>query len=589
MKKLVQCIFLLSLSCLQAKHQNLIILVDTAQQETSKKDDITATHQLITALQQQAAPILVSASLWKNIVDRKQKFSKKLDDRSSLELVFYDLYKDVNKELELSEYNLNLINQKLSLLWYKQNYHQLACLSQVQVDQLKFNFLCYNFDFNMDQWSCFDAQTGMILFVPQSVDLSIHNFYKILVESDLTLHHAKKNNIIQTLQLFFDGNYDDWILYLSGHGNVKAGKEVAHIAGMPIHEFSDFLSYINNKMKIKLLVYSSCYAGGINSVQPYKNMKLHYPVIVIALTDAPIYGFGFFEGIKLAPYSQDYYLTAQDVQKGQGLLPLKIQQFDTFFTRAWSGLHDIKLIESVSQFFTCDKKSCFVKKIENMPLIRDIASLSFDVMHDTIAQELVHKVTNSQVGTTQKSVLLYVKKVDTIQFDNPVAIVSMLPGLQNHQINKLIAHNIPLSRIIQDSFLSLADATKNKNYLIDTIICNNDIIEPFGSCQVTHCMLIQEGFMPKFLPYKSETFISFRLNEQAYLMVWRNEKPEKIMKLTSDQTRIMIELENFLQQGIDFQDDVPSSQLVVFDAYVKNKVYQKDIIESCLQQRICKK
>src|SRR3990167_5248738 len=103
MKKIL-ILFLFLLSHLHADQQNLIILVDTTQQESIKKQDITATHQLIVALQQQAAPILVSVSLWKNIVDRKKDFTKKLHNQSSVESSLYNLYQETNRQLKSENY-----------------------------------------------------------------------------------------------------------------------------------------------------------------------------------------------------------------------------------------------------------------------------------------------------------------------------------------------------------------------------------------------------------------------------------------------------------------------------------------------------
>lgn len=589
MKKFLFFIFLLSLSCLQAKHQNLILLVDTNQQESIKKDDITATHQLITALQQQAAPILVSTSLWKNVCDRKQEFSKKLDDAFSLESEIYKLYRATNKHLQACKYDLDEINQKLSVSWYKKKYPKLALLPQSQLDQLKFNFLCYNFDYHHDQWSLFDAQTGMLLFVPQAVGLNINHAYKVHNEFDVTHHKDKHAHVVQSLQLFLGNNYDEWVIYLSGHGNAQNRKEAAHIAGMPLHEFSDLLLYLHKKMHVKLLVYSSCYAGGVHAVEPYKNMKLHFPIMTVALTDAPIYGFGFFEGVKLPPYNQELYLTSQDVQHGGGLLVSQVQQFEQFFHYAWSGQFDMNLVETVSQFFSCENKQCVVKKIENMPLIRKAYGLSFHVVQDEISSQFMHQVKTSRAITIEKPVLLYVKKIDKIVLTSPVAVVSMLPGMQNHEIKELIAEKIPLSKLIHESFLSLTDAEKNKNYLIDRLVCQNDVIVSAANKEMTHCMIIQQGFVPRFFAGKPETFISFQLGDAWYLIIWKHHKAEKIMKLTDDQINTMIELEKFLQQGIDFQDDVASHTLVTFDAYVKNKMYQRDIIESCLRDKICKK
>ena len=199
MKKNILILFLFSLSYLQADQQNLIILVDTTQQESIKKQDITATHQLIVALQQQAAPILVSVSLWKNIVDRKKDFAKKLHNQSSVESDVYNLYQETNRQLKLVNYNTDQINQKLSSSWFEANYPQLAKMPQSELDQIKFNFLCYSFEFLMDQWSVYDAQTGMLLFIPAGNPLKFDEIFRVKDERDLLKHAGRKNHVLQSM------------------------------------------------------------------------------------------------------------------------------------------------------------------------------------------------------------------------------------------------------------------------------------------------------------------------------------------------------------------------------------------------------
>ena len=589
MKKKVIILFLFSLSYLRADQQNLIILVDTTQQESIKKQDITATHQLIVALQQQAAPILVSVSLWKNIVDRKKDFAKKLHHQSSVESYINNLYQETNRQLKSANYNIDQINQKLSPAWYEQNYPQLAKMAQSELDQIKFNFLCYSLEFKLQEWSVYDAQTGMLLFVPTDNSLKFDDIYRVQYERDLIKHAGKKNHVIQSMHTYLGRNQDTWIIYLSGHGHPEAGKQQAHIAGMSTDDFSEFLKFLHKNMRTRLLVYSSCYAGGVHAVEPYKDMRLGYPIIVVALTDAPIYGFGFFEGVKLPPYNPEYSLTSQNVQVGQGLRQSATQQFGIFFGQAWSGLYDMNLVESVSQFFTCKAEFCSLLKIENIPLLRQAHDSYFSPMQDAIAAKLVQQATTSASIIAQQPLLLQTKKIKKIEMTDIVPIVSMLPGLQCHEIGQLDAHQISLSQIINGIFLALSDAQRNKNYLIHKLSCYNDLVDQKKQDVLTHFMLIQQGLKPKFLDDTAQAIISFKSGDQWYLAIWNDEKCSKVMILTLEQIKVMKKLEKLLQSGIDFQAHLASKKLIEFDAYIENKLYQQDLIELCLRQKICKK
>ena len=143
--------------------------------------------------------------------------------------------------------------------------------------------------------------------------------------------------------------------------------------------------------------------------------------------------------------------------------------------------------------------------------------------------------------------------------------------------------------IINDVFLALPDAQRNKNYLIHAMSCHNDLVDQKKQDHVTHFMLIQQGLKPKFLDDTAQAIISFKSGDQWYLAVWNDEKCSKIMNLTIDQIKIMKKLEKLMQSGIDFQAHLSSKKLIEFDAYVENKLYQQDLIELCLRQKICKK
>ena len=386
-----------------------------------------------------------------------------------------------------------------------------------------------------------------------------------------------------------DYNHDEWIIYLSGHGHPQAAKQTAHIAGMSLDDFSEFLQFLNKNMRTKLLVYSSCYAGGVHAVEPYKNMRLHYPAIVVALTDAPIYGFGFFEGVKLPPYSAEHALISENIQIGFGLRQSATQQFGKFFEQAWSGLLDMKLVEAVSQFFTCQPQLCSLLKIENVPLLRQAHDSIFLPMQDAIAAKLVQQATTSASIIAQQPLLLQTKKIKKVEMTDVVPIVSMLPGLQCHEIGQFVADEISLSHIINGVFLALSDAQRNKNYLIHKVSCMNDLVNQNEQDILTHFMLIQQGLKPKFLDDTAQAIVSFKSGDQWYLAVWNDEKCSKIMTLTLEQIKVMKKLEKLMQSGIDFQAHLSSKKLIEFNAYIENKLYQQDLIELCLRQKICKK
>ncbi len=590
MNRILKYLFVLFLSFnLCAHDRNLVIIVDNLQQETAKTQEINMTHQSVTALQQRASLVLISTGLWKNIIDRKKYFEKQLESADSLESTIFRMYQTTNQELESSRYNLTLINQKLSQSWFAQNYPQLAELSQDQLNQLRFSFLCYIFEFNMNQWRVYNPHDGMLLFMPRELEYSVDNQYEIFEEKDL-LKHDKKSYPIESLQKLLPINSDRWVIYLTGHGHPKSSKQGANIAGLKSAEFKKLLDYCNEQMRLKLLVYSSCYGGGVHTVEPYQNLRLHFPVIVTAATDAPIFGFGLFEGLKLPPYDLQFKLQPSDVAKNKGLLPYAMQSFPTFFKRAWRGQFDLNLVQSISRFFVCDLLLCHVQKVENFPLIRKAHDLIFTPIRDGLIMKLVQQVTTNSSVVSSKPLLLYTKKVKRIKIDHAVPIISMLPGVQSHEITELVATNIPLSQLITDSFLSLEDMQAYKNFMIKKISCFNDLIGQGKNQIFTNVLVLnQEYLKPKFFHDHADALISFELAGKHYLLVWNDQKMSDVIELNEEQADTMKEIQNFVQQAVKYDSNVAVEKLLTFDTYITNKAYQEEIVDGCIKSKVCKK
>ncbi len=569
--------------------RNLVIIVDNLQQETVKTEEINMTHQCITALQQRASLVLMSTGLWKNIVDRKKDFEKQLQNTDSLESIIFDMYQITNQELKSSRYNLAMINQNLSQVWFEQKYPRLAELSQDQLNQLRFNFLCYIFEFDMSSWHVYNAHEGMLLFMPRELQYQIDNQYALFEDREL-LKQDKKSYPVQSLQKLLTNHNDRWVIYLAGHGHPKSSKQGANIAGLKSEEFKKLLDYCNEQMRLKLLVYSSCYGGGVHTIEPYGNLRLHFPVIVTAATDAPIFGFGLFEGVKLPPYDHQFKLQSSDVAKNKGLLPYAMQSFPTFFKRAWRGQFDLNLVQSISRFFVCDLILCHVQKVENFPLIRKAKDLIFTPIRDGLIMKLVQQVTTNSSIVSSKPLLLYTKKVKKIKIDHAVPIISMLPGLQSHEIGELLAPNIPLSQLIADSFLSLEDMQAYKNFMIKKLSCFNDLIGDQKNATFSHVLILaQEHLKPKFFHIKADALISFELAGKHYLMVWHNQKITDTIELDQEQAEAMKAIENFVQQAVNFDANFAAEKLLTFDSYVENKVYQQEIVDGCVKSKVCKK
>lgn len=591
MKKFSQLLLLFLSFNLFCDDRNLVIIVDNLQQETAKTEEINMTHQCITVLQQRASLLLVSTGLWKNIIDRKKKFEKQLEDSSSLAFDIFAMYQATNNELEIARYNLATINQKLSQSWFARNYPKLAQLSQEDFNQLRFDFSCYIFNFDMSRWHVYNCHEGMLLFVPRESNYIIAGDYEFFNETDLVKHADKKSHVVQAFQKLLPSDNDRWVIYLSGHGHPKSSQQGANIAGLKIEDFKKLLDHFNEAMHLKLLVYSSCYGGGVHTIEPYADLRLKYPVIVTAATDAPIFGFGLFEGVKLPPYDKQFKLQPADVAKNHSLLPCAMQKFPAFFKRAWKGQFDLHLVQLISKFFACDFMQCYVQKIENFPLIRKAGDCIFTPIRDGMIMRLVQQVTTNSAVTPTKPLLVYTKKIKRIKVDRSLPIISMLPGVQSHEIGEFIAPQIPLSQLITDSFLSLEDMQAYKNFIIHKLSCFNDQIGSDQKNEIfTHVLVLsQQDLMPKFYKSSAQALICCQLAGKHYLLVWNDQKITDQILLNDEQIKAMSEIEKLVQQAVNYDATQLPTQLLTFDSYVDNKAHQQELVDACVKSKVCKK
>ncbi|MBP6869457.1 hypothetical protein KBC04_01025 [Candidatus Babeliales bacterium] len=591
MQKIMRSIILFFSLSLMSRDCNLVIIIDSLQQETAKTEEVNMTHQSVTALQQKSSAVLMSIGLWKNIIDRKKNFEKDLQDSSSLASTIFAMFQATNQELKKMGYNIIVANQKLSHAWFFENYPKLAELSQDVLNQLRFDFLCYTFNFNMNEWRVYNPHTGMLLFVPVELGYSVEEKFEVKNLDDFLKHTDKKSQVVQSLQKLLPQTQDRFVIYCTGHGHPKSAKQDANISGLKIEEFKDLLVYFHEKMSLKLLVYASCYGGGVHTIEPYAHLSLHYPVIVTALTDAPIFGFGLFEGVKLPPYDDQFKLEVGDVTKNTGLLPYAMQDYQSFFKRAWKGFFDLYLIQFVSRFFACDLMQCHVQKVENFPLIRKAGGLVFTPVKNGLIFKLVQQVTvPHSIVSSNKPLLLYTKKIKKIKIDRAVPIVSMLPGIVSHEIGELFAPQVSLSLLISQGFLSLQDMQAYKNFMIKKLVCYNDVLEDKKIETFSHVLILgQASLMPKFLSKRSDTLIYAIVGKIHYLFLWNDQKISEVMMLDEDQIKLMADIENFVELSIDYQNDSSPMENLTFDAYIENKRYQQEIVYDCVKAKVCRK
>lgn len=188
--------------------RRLIILFDPHAQETSTSQSFAIMSGLISGLEQKAAPILVSESLWHNFVIRKERYNLLKDKKFTGPLILMELLEKYGKEFAGKNYLSNDITRdKLRDLYAAHyGYYQKALeitakkkdligrpnaaanteLNNIRVYErelllnhpfrtdIDFDFVAYKTQFDPNEWSVYHIPHFMYLLVPKGYEEKIY-------------------------------------------------------------------------------------------------------------------------------------------------------------------------------------------------------------------------------------------------------------------------------------------------------------------------------------------------------------------------------------------------------------------------------
>lgn len=263
-----------------------------------------------------------------------------------------------------------------------------------------------------------------------------------------------------------------WAIYLNGHGSIN--DSLAHLT---LEQFRTFLTFLENKIRTKLLLYESCYAAGVNTEIIYKDFEKDiyktYPFAIIthALTDAPTKGVFikfYIEHGKLKPKINGGYshflnmATSSDVINYRELVAPLLHDFKNEYGLDLSHLPQIKF-PGLPWFSVIDSDKVInigsvLAKTRTQPL--DIAT--FFAMRGKRADPL--------------GILLYAENIPfelIINTAEAPAIISMIPGGALHHINKISSASHTVDKML-NSFLTTWELAPRKIFII------NELSGPFS-------------------------------------------------------------------------------------------------------------
>lgn len=598
--KVIVCLFF---SSIQSADQQLLLFLHTQSQSFGDEEGLNVAYQALTAIMQKAAPILMSENIWQHVVIRKDRFKKGLQDKKSVQSAVVLMHKKVNEILKEKHHDLSSVNKLYNQFWYQQEYPELSKLSQDVYKHLLFDYFCFYVFDHFYGWKTYQLSQGYILWIPKN---KAHGFVLKNAKIKSKIELTKPTFVNKSLEvqdvlkscMSFDKSVV-WSLYVTGHGFHKDSEQpLAGIAGMPLLSFKKLLLFLDNAITTKLLAYSSCFGAGQHTIIPYqdednKDLKLSYPVIVVSLTDAPVYVFGAPSGLKLPPYGLDNFLSAEDVNN-QGLKPYLLQNFTMFCHYLLSENIDEKLSKAINPYVECNLDDCTILKIENVPLIRRAYSSFFIPLDGFQLYSITNSVDQVAELKDKRACLWYVNQyMGTIAISKKIpTFVSMIPGNQIHRATCLQAPEVSFEELIRGLFLSIDDVQEQKIYFFDKVCCSV-LINDISSTKINELeqvLILPKGpWSPSVTQIEASCYVYIQYEDRVFCICFDQEKQiPNVQKLEKEQQLMLLRFKRLLFQSCELGNNVSAQTLLSAQYFKIHNQLQKELLDICLQEKICK-
>ncbi len=436
-------VLLAKIMCNAANSNFLLICLNNSEDQEDLIDD-PSIDNIVAAINQKSFPIIVSANLlWRikkpvlvppsqaeivSILESKDQETK--NKAFKIMLYYMDYYRKIETEWVIKE-----INPSLYLLLP----HAYLKTKNIKISDAMQTVL-----------------SDKLTLSEQCLGLKINHLKTIEMMSTLKLNKDSEEHIsyfVPCLNNFFISNKDykraqiaseaipSTVILMQGHGEI--GEEICGLSLTDFKAYLDFLALCN----IKLFVYQSCYAAGLNHNKIYKEARsgvqkiYNYPIVTMAITDAPIHG---ILG-ELKQDSEKIFLKESEAFKkfAEEVTAKEIIDYAAVMKLLEPGIITVKNIESSSQirypgqqwFSVIDRNvaislGSIIGKTRTKPL--DIAI--FFKNNNPKMLLLYPEIINFEIKITTKEVPKY---------------ISMIPGYAIHKLIKISAPKLPLEKILK--------------------------------------------------------------------------------------------------------------------------------------------
>lgn len=305
--------------------RDLIVILDDDIETNPSKISVSI-FDVQNVLQAEAAPMLVSASLWNTFIEARQEWLFRAQIAGTNEYKAMALQNAINDRINhwygvlrgsFDDMHMrSLIGERVNEEFYvKERFAQLQesgiIPKKINANAAERMRHCVTVPYNFDAWYWFYLDTGYYLAIPKKYCIRWINstnkaeilcaagfnqslaMYEIdPLEIAPRLHNdslSPDQTIIPTFQaLLQQGNCYKWSIWISGHGmrqKLEQGDR-QKIVGISLERFKELCVWFNTHVSMHMLYVVSCHAGGIHRVfLSDAGSVYNYPLVIESLGD----------------------------------------------------------------------------------------------------------------------------------------------------------------------------------------------------------------------------------------------------------------------------------------------------------------
>lgn len=264
-----------------------------------------------------------------------------------------------------------------------------------------------------------------------------------------------------------------WSIYLAGHGYISEA-----ICNLSIEEFKQFLTFLDTKILTKLFVYDSCHAAGINTSMVYEDLESFYghqrktypfPIIISTTADISV-----------------FHITGGELSLTGGTLSINFYQH---FGGADGFVNQTNSTEPVDFYFITQPIFPAVQRILSSANTTSVADLNYPMIRSANREAFISLLPGIEIGTVMANnrtellnVLETAKKrgvtwktthvllstnhtpftliLSGFDKTSPSVLFSAIPGATAHIINR-IESDLPIKEFLKAQLQPRYGARKN--------------------------------------------------------------------------------------------------------------------------------